>query len=169
MKTNINIRDYLEDNAGCGISVQAHVDTDDILQALDLPDEDEFDFDLDEVLEEQRQIAILFTIDDVKEIRPDLTDDQAWQVLKNCRTRFRQCQSIDCEAIQMHTQELYGPPPSRRWHGRIDVIINEADGYGQDEVITRLRDMAELLAKDMPDIKAIADEGSLCIVEEGQP
>jgi hypothetical protein len=34
MKAKINLRDYLEDNAGSGINVQAHIDTDDILEAL---------------------------------------------------------------------------------------------------------------------------------------
>jgi hypothetical protein len=169
MKVKVNIHDYLEGHAGYGINVQAHVDTDDLVEALDLPDEDEFDFDLDEALEERRQVAVIWTTDHVQEIRPNLSGDQAWEVLKTCRARWGSCQGIDWQVIEMTASELFGPKPVRRWHGRIDVTIDEADGYGQGEVITRLRDMAELLAKDMPGTQANADEGSVRLVEEAQP
>lgn len=169
MKVKVNIRDYLEDNAGHGINVGAHVDTDNILEALDLPDKDEFEFDIDEALEEQRQIAVIWTTDHVQEIRPDLTEDQSWEVLKTCRARWGSCQGIDWQVIEKTVEEMHGPKPTRRWHGHIDVTIEESDGYGQGEVINRLRDMAELLTKDMPGIQANADEGSVRLVEEAQP
>ncbi|HWG41189.1 MAG TPA: hypothetical protein VN688_00265 [Gemmataceae bacterium] len=169
MKVKVNIRNYLEGNAGCGINVEAHVDTDDLWEALDLPDEDEFDFDLDETLEERRQVAVIWTNDHVQEIRPDLSEDQSWEVLKTCRARWGSCQGIDWQAIEMTADELFGPKPARCWYGRIDVTIDDTDGYGQGEVITQLRNMAELLAKDMPGIQAHTDEGSVRLVEEAQP
>jgi len=169
MKVKINIRDYLEDNAGSGIDVQAHVDADGILEALDLPDEEEFDVDIHEILTENRIIGHLWGIEDVQEVRSDLDDNQAWQVLQTVEERLDSQYGMNRDTIEIIANELFGSKPERRWHGRIDVTIEESDGYGQDEVITRLRDMAELLAKAMPSIQANADEGSVRLVEEARP
>jgi hypothetical protein len=171
MKVKVNIRNYLADQCGHEISmdVPVHIDIDDLLDDGGIPDEDEFDFDLDEALEERRQVAVIWATDHVQEIRPDLSADQSWEVLKTCRARWGSCQGIDWQVIEMTADELYGPKPRRRWHGRIDVTIEDIGDYGQGEVINRVRDMADLLAKDMPDVKANADEDSVRLVEEAQP
>jgi hypothetical protein len=171
MKVKVNIRDYLAEQCGheirmdVPVDVPVRLDIDDLLDDNAIPDEDEFDFDLDEALEDLRQVAIIWTTDHVQEIRPDLSDDQSWEVLKTCRARWGSCQGIDWEAIEKTAEEMYGPKPTWHWHGRIDVTIADPDGYGQGEVINRLRDMAELLTKDMPDVHANADEGSVRLAE----
>jgi hypothetical protein len=43
-------------------------------------------------LARRRQIAIIWSIDDVREVRPDLNDDQAWEVLRRFGSKY------DCEA-----------------------------------------------------------------------
>jgi hypothetical protein len=45
---------------------------------------DHSDIDIHEVLERRRQVAVIWCTDDVLEIRPDLNDDQAWEVLQRC-------------------------------------------------------------------------------------
>jgi hypothetical protein len=175
MKVKVNIRDYLADQCGHEISmdvpvdVPVRIDIDDLLSDNAIEEEHEFDFDLDEALEERRQVAVIWSIDHVREIRPDLSADQSWEVLTTCRARWGSCQGIDWQTIEKTAEELFGPKPVKRWHGRIDVTIDDADGYGQGEVINRLRDMADLLAKDMPGIRANTDEGSVRLVEEAQP
>jgi hypothetical protein len=47
--------------------------------------------DIDQVLRTRRQVAILWSIEDVQGMRPDLNDDQAWEVLEECRDKH------DCE------------------------------------------------------------------------
>jgi hypothetical protein len=47
--------------------------------------------DIDELLTQRRQIAVIWGVEDVQHVRPDLNDDQAWEVLKECRDRH------DCE------------------------------------------------------------------------
>ena len=45
------------------------------------------DLSLDDIhswLNEHQQIAIIWSAEDVQSIRPDLTDDQAWEVLQRC-------------------------------------------------------------------------------------
>jgi hypothetical protein len=168
MKATINIRNYLEDLIRYGIDVQAHVDTDDILQSLDLPDEDEFDIDLDKMLEEERKIAVIWTIAHVKEMRPDLSDDQAWEVLKLCRARWGSCQGIDWQTITGTADDLYPRPALQHWHGHLEITISDADGYGQDEALARFHDMAKLLAQDMPDVKATVREGTIYRTDAGE-
>ena len=43
--------------------------------------------DIDELLKQRRQIAAIWGTDDIREVPPDLTDDQAWKVLKECNRR----------------------------------------------------------------------------------
>lgn len=42
------------------------------------------DLDLAEVLARRGQIALLWSVDDVLLLRPDLNDEQAWEVLASC-------------------------------------------------------------------------------------
>jgi hypothetical protein len=41
--------------------------------------------DIDELLRQRRQVAVIWSIEDVLQERPDLTADQAWEVLQVCR------------------------------------------------------------------------------------
>lgn len=43
------------------------------------------DIDIKELLLRQRQVAVIWNIDDVQSVRPDLTDNQAWDVLQRCK------------------------------------------------------------------------------------
>ena len=46
---------------------------------------------VDQLLARRRQVAIVWSIEDVKGVRPDLDDIQAWEVLEECRDKH------DCE------------------------------------------------------------------------
>lgn len=41
--------------------------------------------DVHKVLEQRRQVTVIWGIEDVQSVRPDLTDEQAWEVLLECR------------------------------------------------------------------------------------
>jgi hypothetical protein len=62
--------------------------------------------DIHALLEERRQVAVIWGIADVQGQRPDLTDGQAWEVLQQCR-RVHDCsvgftwELIDCVADDM--------------------------------------------------------------------
>ena len=47
--------------------------------------------DIHLLLAKRRQIAIVWSIEDVQAVRPDLTEEQAWEVLQECEHRH------DCE------------------------------------------------------------------------
>jgi len=40
------------------------------------------EIDIQQLLRQRRQVAVVWCIDDVKSVRPDLNDDQAWEVLE---------------------------------------------------------------------------------------
>ena len=173
MKAKVNIRDFIEDNLSVAdhrhmLSVHASVEIDDLLDTNGIPEEHEFDIDIHELLAQERKIAHIWGIDDVQCIRPDLDDDQAWRVLQDIERRLDSQYGISWDTIEIVADELYGPKPERHWHGRIDVTITDTDGYGQEEALTRFRDMAELLAKDMPDVKAAVLEGSIYPANAGE-
>lgn len=47
--------------------------------------------DIHELLTSRRQVAIVWNIEDVQAVRPDLTDEQSWEVLKRC-IRIHDCE-----------------------------------------------------------------------------
>lgn len=63
------------------------------------------------LLNHQRQVAVTWCIADVKHLRPDLTDEQAWEVLQRCEDKH------DCEwgftwtFIGDVARELFGQAP----------------------------------------------------------
>jgi hypothetical protein len=73
----------------------------------------ELDIDnlIQELLRRQRQVAVIWSIVDVKSVRPDLSDDQAFEVLQQCMNQH------DCEwgftwtFIKDVAQELFGDAP----------------------------------------------------------
>ena len=70
--------------------------------------------DVCQTLHDRRQVAVIWCIEDVQGVRPDLTDDQAWEVLQECE----HCH--DCEFgftwthIETVADELYPSPPKRK-------------------------------------------------------
>jgi hypothetical protein len=47
--------------------------------------------DIHDVLKQRRQVAVIWSLEDVQGVRPDLNNDQAWEVLEECRDKH------DCE------------------------------------------------------------------------
>jgi hypothetical protein len=53
------------------------------------------------------KIAITWHIDDVKELRPDLTDDQAREVLQQAKDRHDAGIGITWEVLEIHADDLF--------------------------------------------------------------
>jgi hypothetical protein len=169
MKLKVNIRECIEENASTyddQIRVSADIGLDDLFDAI--PEEDEIDVDIHALLAENRQIAHVWGIDDVQEIRPDLDDDAAWDVLQGVRGEIDSDHGITRATIARAARELYPEQQERHWQGRIDVRIADTDGCGRDEVLTRLRDMAARLAKDMPGVEAEIDPASVRLLDSDE-
>lgn len=59
------------------------------------------------LLSERRQIAIIWSIEDVQFVRKDLSDDQAWKVLKRCERALDASVGLDWSLIEEVADNLY--------------------------------------------------------------
>jgi hypothetical protein len=73
--------------------------------ALSRADEDE----LNAVLHRRRQIAQVWGVDDVIAVRPDLTDDQAWDVLREVERTMDADTGITWRVLEDTAGGMFGP------------------------------------------------------------
>jgi hypothetical protein len=79
-KIEINLADILERKYPRGFHVPADID---ITNFLEFADEDwQHEIDLHELLASDRRVALVYSTEDVKAVRPGLDDDQAWEILR---------------------------------------------------------------------------------------
>lgn len=62
-------------------------------------------------LDKTGRIAIFWGIDDVKSVRPELTDDQCMEVLQQCDGKHDANIGITWDVIEFHASHLF---PARR-------------------------------------------------------
>jgi hypothetical protein len=67
--------------------------------------------DIHAYLSERREIAVVWCIEDVQEVRPDLTEDQCWEVLKATKKYHDATIGINWEVLEIHAQILFGFAP----------------------------------------------------------
>jgi hypothetical protein len=63
------------------------------------------------LLAKRRQIAVIWDVDDVIAIRPDLTDDQAWDVLQAALKHHDAGVGINWEVLEFQAEILFGSEP----------------------------------------------------------
>ena len=146
MKLKVNLREFIEDNAHNGnLHVSACIDLEDLFEGNAIPEEQEIDVDLHDLLAENRQIAHVWSIHDVRQQRPDLDDEQAWAVLQAVAEGLDSNRGITWDLIDTIADELYPERPERRWQGRIDVSV---ENYSRDEAMEHFTELAKHLEKD---------------------
>lgn len=69
------------------------------------------DPDIDALLARRRQIAVVWSVDDVLEIRPDLSEAQAWEVLEQARHCHDATLGISWDVLACHADSLFGNAP----------------------------------------------------------
>jgi len=62
--------------------------------------------DIHAVLAEKRQIADVWGIQDVQSVRPDLDDDQAWEVLQRVRRQYDAATGINWDVLAWYAGEI---------------------------------------------------------------
>ena len=102
----LSMHDILVQHFGTSVTVPATIDID---QLLDFAcDDDEHEIDVDDYLAKQQQIAIIWGIDDVKSVRPDLSDEQAWEALKFAHRGHDASFGLNWECLESAAEALYG-------------------------------------------------------------
>ncbi len=104
----INIRDALKSTIGNSITnVSCSVDLEELLDFNDLSI---LNVDIHQLLAERCEIAIIWSIEDVQGVRPDLNEDQAWQVLQRCE-RLQDCElGFNWLLIETVADDLFPAP-----------------------------------------------------------
>ncbi|EAQ81496.1 hypothetical protein [Blastopirellula marina] len=70
------------------------------------------EIDIEAWLAERSQIALIWSIEDVREVRPDLNKEQCWQVLEACKHQHDANLGISWEVLRCQAHLLFGPEPS---------------------------------------------------------
>ena len=74
-------------------------------------DDDGADIDIHKLLDTRRQVAVIWSIEDVQEMRRDLDEEQSWQVLQRCR-KVHDCEvGFNWLLIETVADDLF-PEPS---------------------------------------------------------
>jgi hypothetical protein len=70
------------------------------------------DIDIPALLAERRQIAVIWCIEDVQEVRPDLTEGQSWEVLQATKRYHDATIGINWDVLDCHADLLFGSAPA---------------------------------------------------------
>jgi len=65
------------------------------------------DFNISGLARERQQVVVIWSVDDVRLLRPDLNADQAWFVLTNCEVDSRAGNGITRDLINSVARDLY--------------------------------------------------------------
>jgi len=71
--------------------------------------QDTEDTDIHALLAERGEIALIWSIDDVQAVRPDLTDKQAWEVLQKVERCHDATLGVTWLTLECVAEELFGP------------------------------------------------------------
>jgi len=71
------------------------------------------EIDVHALLAARRQIAPIWSVEDVQSVRPDLTDDQAWEVLQYAERRHDAEIGINWEVLSCHAELVHGDAPEQ--------------------------------------------------------
>ena len=78
--------------------------------------------DVHALLAGRRQIAAVWSVEDVQEVRPDLDADRAWEVLEVAKDSHQADIGINWSVLESHAEMLYGDAPE----------TDEASGGGHE-------------------------------------
>ena len=105
---HLSLHDVLLEHFGTSVEIPVTIRLDELLEHAD---GDEHDIDLAEHLQRSGNIAFLWHIDDVKQQRPDLNEEQCWEVLKNCRKHHDASIGMNWDVIDCVADMLFGTAP----------------------------------------------------------
>lgn|GEM_PF-6445961 len=86
------------------------------------------------VSDDERSISLVWSIDDVRSFRPDLTDDELMAVLERVKSRHDMEMGVSWTTVEIHADELYPKPEDAEMFGK--YIRNEIAAYIADEYDT---------------------------------
>jgi len=101
MKLNI-IYDYFVNRFGSRLATLESIDINDV--------------DFHELLAKVGRIAVIWSIEDIKDIRPDLSDEQAWDVLEEVERKHDAEYGINWDTLEDFADQMF---PNLSADGRV--------------------------------------------------
>lgn len=114
------------------LHVPASIDIKEVLEFIDPPP---IELDLHELLA-KNEIAIVWSVDDVRHVRGDLSHDQAWEVLQHVRNRHDATVGVNWETLTDAAEALFGPANKIR----VDRCNRALAAYDEPELTDLLTD-----------------------------
>ena len=137
-KVRIDLRDAIANELGGRTThIPATVDIDELFEFNDI---DEAEIDLDDILAGNRLIAHLWSVEDMRNERPHLTEDQAWEVLKAVESRINSEFGINRDFIRDVADELYPQNRLARPAKTAEVIASYGEGDERENLVDLLTD-----------------------------
>ena len=78
------------------------------------PEPVDIGYQVHQLLGQQHKIAVIWCIEDVRGLRPDLSDEQAWAVLKQVKDIHDAEWGINWTTLQTVADDMFPKPTSRR-------------------------------------------------------
>jgi hypothetical protein len=78
----------------------------------DSPASEPCETDILDLLAKRQQIAVIWSVEDVQENRPDLSDDEAWEVLQAVKHDHDCNYGITWDTLEMTASNLFPEPPT---------------------------------------------------------
>lgn len=117
-----------------GFHAPADLDIDTFLEFAD--DDWTHELDVHDLLAERRQIADVWGTEDVRSVRPDLTADQAWEVLRAVKRYHDDQFGITWEVLDHHAESLYPEPEPKTFE--VTVVARTKETYRVEAVNAEL-------------------------------
>jgi hypothetical protein len=137
-KIKLNLRDLLVDALGGETThIPATVDVGELLEFNDIY---ETDYDIGDLLHANRMIAHIWTIEDVRSVRSDLSDDQAWAVLQRVDDKLDSTNGIDWDVIDQAAHDLFGTSVATRVERCEAAIQSYSDDLPESNFIDLMAD-----------------------------
>lgn len=128
--------------------IPATIDVDELLEFSDVHS---VETDLHDLLHEHRLIAHIWSVDDVQSVRPDLNDDQAWEVLLGVEKCLDCSFGITWEIIEAAAIARFGDPHEHRLKRCRDALAH----YGGLELADFLADAMLWCRENETDFEAV--------------
>jgi hypothetical protein len=104
-KLQIDLANILEHKYPHGFHAPADIDISSFLEFAD--DDWMHEVEIEDLLAAKQLIGVVWNIQLILDERPDLTDDQAWKVLRACQPRLEEVTGPMRETIRQQADELF--------------------------------------------------------------
>lgn len=123
-KLEIDLADILAKKYPHGFHAPADIDISNFLEFAD--DDWLHEIDLHDMLADQRRVALVYSTDDVKEVRLDLDDDQAWDILQQFEAACEDCPDPMHETMRQLADTSF-PNSKQLFRERLNRLEREID------------------------------------------